>query len=535
MSAIADVHGRQILDSRGNPTVEVDVRLESGALGRAAVPSGASTGVHEAVELRDGGAAYGGKGVTEAVANVNGEIAAAVRGLDAADQAALDRRSDRARRHRRTRAGSARTRSSASRSPSRRRPRPRPASRSSATSAARRRATLPVPMMNVINGGVHAENSIDLQEFMVVPAGAATFAEALRIGAEVYHALKARPARARARDRGRRRGRLRARPRLERGGDRGDPRGRRAGGPPRARRDRARPGGERGLRATALYRFEGREARRRRHGRLLRRTSSTATRSSRSRTALAEDDWDGWRDADRAARRPRPARRRRPLRHERRAARSAGSTRASRNSILIKVNQIGTLTETLDAIGARAVGRLHGRDLAPLRRDRGHDDRRPRGRDQRRPDQDRRARALRPRRQVQPAAPDRGGARRARRVSRAGTRSRGVRPLAPRRRYSATVAAAAIPRRTKIVATIGPASATPEMLARARRGRDGRRAPQLLARRRTTSTARGPRSSATSQARAGRPLALIADLQGPKLRHRRPRRAAPARRAARRS
>jgi enolase len=189
MSAIADVHARQILDSRGNPTVEVDVRLESGSFGRAAVPSGASTGVHEAVELRDGGADYGGKAVTAAVANVRGEIAAAVRGLDAGDQEALDRRLielDGTANKGRLGANAILGVSLA-------------AAKAAAAEAGvplyrhlggEGADTLPVPMMNVINGGVHAPNSIDLQEFMVVPVGATSFAEALRIGAEVYHALK---------------------------------------------------------------------------------------------------------------------------------------------------------------------------------------------------------------------------------------------------------------------------------------------------------------------------------------------------------
>ena len=136
MSRIADVHGRQVLDSRGNPTVEVDVRLESGALGRAVVPSGASTGVHEAVELRDGGAEWGGKGVTQAVANVNGELADAVRGRDAADQEGARPRADRARRH--AEQGPARRERDPRRLARGREgvPRPRPASRSTATSAA---------------------------------------------------------------------------------------------------------------------------------------------------------------------------------------------------------------------------------------------------------------------------------------------------------------------------------------------------------------------------------------------------------------
>ena len=187
MTKIAEVQGRQVLDSRGNPTVEVDVRLESGGFGRAIVPSGASTGVHEAVELRDGAPEWGGKGVLHAVANVNGELAAAVKGVDARDQAGLDHRlieldgtPNKGRLGANAILG---------------------VSLAAAKAAAgdtplwcylggADASTLPVPLMNVINGGVHAANSIDLQEFMVVPVGAKTFAEALRIGAEVYHALK---------------------------------------------------------------------------------------------------------------------------------------------------------------------------------------------------------------------------------------------------------------------------------------------------------------------------------------------------------
>jgi enolase len=183
------VHGRQILDSRGNPTVEVDVRLESGSFGRAAVPSGASTGLHEAVELRDGGEAYGGKGVGKAVANVDGEIAAAVRGLDAVDQAALDRRLielDGTPNKGRLGANAILGVSLAT---------AKAAAAEARVSLFRHlggeeAATLPVPMLNVINGGAHAQNSIDLQEFMLVPAGATSFAEAVRIGSEVFHALQ---------------------------------------------------------------------------------------------------------------------------------------------------------------------------------------------------------------------------------------------------------------------------------------------------------------------------------------------------------
>jgi enolase 1/2/3 len=189
VTRIREVHGRQVLDSRGNPTVEVDVVLDSGARGRAAVPSGASTGMHEAVELRDGGAEWGGKGVTSAVENIDVEIAAAVRGFDARDQEALDRaliELDGTPNKGRLGANAilgvslAAAKAAAAASGS-------PLWRHLGGDAA---TTLPVPMMNVINGGVHADNSIDLQEFMVVPIGASSFAEGLRIGAEVYHALK---------------------------------------------------------------------------------------------------------------------------------------------------------------------------------------------------------------------------------------------------------------------------------------------------------------------------------------------------------
>ncbi len=189
MSIIDDVAGREILDSRGNPTVEVEVELMTGARGRAAVPSGASTGAHEAVELRDGELRYGGKGVQDAVAHVNGEIRDAVVGLDAAEQRVLDAAlcaldgTD------------AKGRLGAN------------AILGVSLAAAKAVAdecgmplyryiggtnahVLPVPMMNVLNGGVHADNNVDIQEFMVVPVGAVSFTEALRWSAETYHALK---------------------------------------------------------------------------------------------------------------------------------------------------------------------------------------------------------------------------------------------------------------------------------------------------------------------------------------------------------
>ena len=190
MSSISSVHGRWILDSRGNPTVEADVVLESGAKGRAAVPSGASTGAHEALELRDKGAEWGGKGVARAVANVNGEIAAAVRGLDPADQRALDERLielDGTPNKERLGANAILAVSLAA---------AKAAAAEEGVSLFRwlggdGAKTLPVPLMNVINGGAHAQNSIDLQEFMLVPGGASSFADALRIGSETFHALGA--------------------------------------------------------------------------------------------------------------------------------------------------------------------------------------------------------------------------------------------------------------------------------------------------------------------------------------------------------
>ncbi|MGA7268292.1 MAG: phosphopyruvate hydratase [Aestuariivirga sp.] len=191
MTAILDVTAREILDSRGNPTVEVDVVLEDGSMGRAAVPSGASTGAHEAVELRDGDKSrYLGKGVTKAVAAVNGEIFDALAGMEAEDQIAIDRTmieldgtANKAKLGANAILGvSLAVAKAAAESCG------LPLYRYVGGAAAR---TLPVPMMNIINGGAHADNPIDFQEFMVMPVGAPTFREALRMGAEVFHTLKA--------------------------------------------------------------------------------------------------------------------------------------------------------------------------------------------------------------------------------------------------------------------------------------------------------------------------------------------------------
>jgi enolase len=189
MSEILSIVGREILDSRGNPTVEVEVLLDSGSLGLAAVPSGASTGEFEAVELRDGGEAWAGKGVGQAVANVKGELAEAVRGIDPADQEGLDRAlidCDGTPNKGRLGANAILGISLAG-------------AKAAAVEAGlplwrylggEAAHVLPVPMMNVLNGGAHADNKVDFQEFMVVPAGAGSFMDALRMGAEVFHALK---------------------------------------------------------------------------------------------------------------------------------------------------------------------------------------------------------------------------------------------------------------------------------------------------------------------------------------------------------
>src|SRR5437868_3853336 len=190
MSKIVDIRGREIIDSRGNPTVEADVLLDSGAVGRAAVPSGASTGTREAVELRDGDKSrYLGKGVTKAVANVNGELKKLLVGKDAADQAAIDEAMIK------LDGTDAKSRLGANSLLA--------VSLANAHAVANEKKvslfrllggpgpkTLPVPMMNIINGGAHADNSVDIQEFMILPVGAPSLSEAVRYGAEVFHTLK---------------------------------------------------------------------------------------------------------------------------------------------------------------------------------------------------------------------------------------------------------------------------------------------------------------------------------------------------------
>jgi enolase 1/2/3 len=344
MSAITELRARQVLDSRGNPTVEVEVVAEES--GRAIVPSGASTGVHEAVELRDGGDAWNGKGVSTAVANVNGEIADAVRGRDVMDQEGLDRaliELDGTPNKGRLGANAILGVSLAA---------AKAAAAEAGVSLFRQlggeaAATLPVPMLNVINGGVHADNSIDLQEFMVVPAGAESFSEGLRIGVEVYHALKKLL--------------------TERGlstlvGDEG-------GFAPNLESseqaielilEAAERAGHRERVAIALdpatsevfsegvYRFEGRE---KSSGELPGFWAEIVDRYPvvSIEDGAAEDDWDSWRSlteqlGDRVQ-----------LVGDDLFVTSTtrlqeGIERGIANSILVKVNQIGTLTETIDAV-----------------------------------------------------------------------------------------------------------------------------------------------------------------------------------------
>jgi len=408
VSAIASIHARQILDSRGNPTVEVEVALDSGARGLAAVPSGASTGEFEAVELRDGGEAWAGKGVSRAVANVNGEIAAALEGARAGEQRALDETMieldgtpNKGRLGANAILGVSLAAAKAAAGDAR-----QPLYRYLAELYGGGEPTLlPVPMMNVLNGGAHADNSVDFQEFMVVPAGVASFSECLRVGTEVFHALKKS---------------LASTGSSTAVGDEG-------GFAPDLDSNEAalqavlagveaagyEPGSDVfiALDPATSEVFEGGSYVLEHEGRSL--TSEEMAAYWQDACArypilsiedgMDEEDWDGWKllterlgdrvqlvgddlfvtNPDRGRGRQLDPGQGQPDRHP---DRDPGG----------------------DSHGAR--GRLHGCDLAPLGRDRGHDDRRSGRRRRHRPDQDRRPLALGPRRQVQPAAADRGGA-----------------------------------------------------------------------------------------------------------------------------
>ena len=415
MSAIASIHARQILDSRGNPTVEVEVVLESGARGLAAVPSGASTGEFEAVELRDGGEAWAGKGVSRAVANVNGEIAAALIGARAAEQGALDRTMieldgtpNKGRLGANALLGVSLAVAKAAAADSE-----QPLYRYLAELYGGGEPTiLPVPMMNVLNGGAHADNSVDFQEFMVVPAGASSFSECLRIGAEVFHALKKS---------------LSARGLSTAGGDEG-------GFAPDLDSNEAalqavlegveaagyKPGTDVfiALDPATSEIFEGGAYVLEHEGRTLSPEEMAAYwEDACSRYPIVsiedgmdEEDWDGWKLlTERLGERVQlvgddlfvtnPERLRRGI-------------DARRRQLDPRQGQPDRHPDR-DPGGDpdRPRGRLHRGHLAPLRGDRGHDDRRPRRRHRRRPDQDRGALALGPGGEVQPAAADRGGAR----------------------------------------------------------------------------------------------------------------------------
>ena len=351
MSGIVDVHARQILDSRGNPTVEVDVTLESGAFGRAAVPSGASTGAHEAVELRDGDKkVYLGKGVLNAVESVNGEIQDAIGGLDGADQARIDQimieldgTPNKARLGANAILGVSLAVAKAAANEA-----GLPLYRYVGGTQAR---LLPVPMMNIINGGAHADNPIDFQEFMILPVAAQSAAEAIRWGAEVFHALKAQ---------------LKAAGHNTNVGDEG-------GFAPNLKSaedaldfimkaiEKAgfKPGDDiaLGLDSASTEFFKNGQYHLEGEGKVLDAAGMVALYSKLTSAypiltiedGMAEDDWDGWTALTRAIGErvqlvgddlfvTNPARL------------STGIERGIANAILIKVNQIGTLTETLTAV-----------------------------------------------------------------------------------------------------------------------------------------------------------------------------------------
>ena len=291
--SIEFIQGRQILDSRGNPTVEVDVMLEDGTLGRAAVPSGASTGEHEAVELRDDDKKqWVGKGVAKAVENVNTKIAPELIGLDPRDQEAIDQLMiDLDGTPNKAKLGAnailgvcmAVAKAAAEACYAAAVPLPR---------RARRARTLPVPMMNILNGGKHADNNVDFQEFMIQPWGFDSFSEGLRAGVEIYHALKKVLHKNKTEHRRRRRGRLRPGPQGQRGRAEGDRRGRHGGRlrvrqaglrRPRPRRQRAVGQREEGLQVLQEQPRQDRQAARR--WSTTGRSGSRSTRSARSKTA----------------------------------------------------------------------------------------------------------------------------------------------------------------------------------------------------------------------------------------------------------
>jgi enolase len=341
VTEIRHVHARQVLDSRGNPTVEVEING-----GRAIVPSGASTGVHEAVELRDGGSAWGGKGVAQAIANVNGEIADAIRGLELADQEVLDRRLielDGTQNKGRLGANAILGVSLAT---------AKAAAAEAGVSLFRHlggadATTLPVPMLNVINGGVHADNSIDLQEFMLLPLGAESFSDGLRVATETYHALKKllheQGLSTAVGDEG---GFAPDLPSTESAIEAILEAAERAG-----HRDRvaiALDPASSELFSDGVYRFEGRKASPAEMADFWAGLTEKFPIVS-IEDGNAEDDWDGWKaTTERLGDRVQLVGD--DLFVTNVARLREGIDRGVANSILIKVNQIGTLTETIEAV-----------------------------------------------------------------------------------------------------------------------------------------------------------------------------------------
>jgi enolase len=350
MTAIVDIIAREILDSRGGPTVEVDVWLEDGSMGRAAVPSGASTGAHEAHELRDGGPRYGGKGVARAVEAVNGEIFEAIGGMDAEDQTRIDAvmcRLDGTPNKKRLGANAILGVSLAT---------AKAAAEASGLPLYRyvggpRAQVLPVPMMNIVNGGAHADNPIDFQEFMIMPVGAASFSEGLRAGAEIFQALKKQ---------------LKDAGHNTNVGDEG------GFAPNLKSADEAlafimraiekagyRPGEDVMLAldsasteffAKGKYNLEG-EGKTLDAGGMVKLYSDLCARYPivSIEDGLAEDDWEGWAQLTKAL-----GARVQLVGDDLFVTNTArlkdGIARGVANAILVKVNQIGTLTETLDAV-----------------------------------------------------------------------------------------------------------------------------------------------------------------------------------------
>ena len=413
MPVIVDIRAREILDSRGNPTVEADVILKSGARGRAAVPSGASTGSREALELRDSDPKrYAGKGVRQAVGHVNAEIRQALLGRDARDQAAVDRvMIDLDGTTAKSRLGanamlavSLATARAAAAAVN------QPLYRHLNGLAGNVPMQMPVPMMNIINGGVHADNNIDFQEFMVLPVGASSFAEALRCGAEVFHALK----------------------KVLQGMELNTAVGDEGGfAPDLGSNEEALQVILRGIEqagykpgADVCLGIDAASSEFNRHGKYELESEGVSLSAEQFveklagwvtkypvitiEDGMAEGDWAGWGLLTRALGKKNPAGRRRSVRYQRRHPR----TRRQAGCRQLHSHQ-GQPDRHADRNAGRhragAQVRLHRRDLAPLGRNRGQLHRRSRCGHRQRPDQDRFAVALRPRRQVQPAAAHRGG------------------------------------------------------------------------------------------------------------------------------